>query len=62
VPLGRAQYPTLLDLIQAVGEVATSHLEVPAAAADRISSGQVRMWGDAAGGAMNQSSSVAVAA
>jgi hypothetical protein len=49
-------------LIQAVGEVATSHLEVPAAAADRISSGQVRMWGDAAGGAMNQSSSVAVAA
>lgn len=40
---------TLLDLIQAVNEVASNDQEMLATVADLINSGQVRLRGDAAG-------------
>ena len=40
---------TLLDLIQAVSEVAVNDQEIMATVADLINSGQVRLCGDAAG-------------
>ena len=40
---------TLLDLIQAVSEVAANDQEIMATVADLINSGQVRLCGDAAG-------------
>lgn len=39
---------TLLDLIQAVSEVAANDQEIMATVADLINSGQVRLCGDAA--------------
>jgi len=42
------RYPTLLDVIQAVREVAASDQETLATVADLINSGQVRRCGDAA--------------
>jgi hypothetical protein len=47
--MGRTRYPTLLDVIQAVSEVAASDQETLATVADLINSGQVRLCGDAAG-------------
>ena len=47
--MARSRYPTLLDLIQAVSEVAASDEETIATVADLINSGQVRLCGDAAG-------------
>jgi hypothetical protein len=41
--------PTLLDLIQAVSEVAANEQEILATVAHLINSGQVRLCGDAAG-------------
>jgi hypothetical protein len=41
--------PTLLDLIQAVSEVATSDQEALAAVVDLINSGTVQLCGDFAG-------------
>jgi hypothetical protein len=40
---------TLLDLIQAVSEVAANDQEIMAAVADLINSGRVRLCGEAAG-------------
>jgi hypothetical protein len=40
---------TLLDLIQAVSEVAANDQEIMATVADLINSGQVRLCGDTAG-------------
>jgi hypothetical protein len=48
-------YPTLLDLIQAVSEVAVSDHETLAAVADLINSGKVRLCGDAAGATIDLS-------
>jgi hypothetical protein len=39
----RSRYPTLLDLVQAVSEVAASDQETLATVADLINSGQVRL-------------------
>ena len=47
---------TLLDLIRAVSEVATSHQETLAAVVDLINSGQVRLCGDSAGATIDLSS------
>jgi hypothetical protein len=47
--MARSRCPTLLDLIQAVSEVAASDEETIATVADLINSGQVRLCGDAAG-------------
>jgi hypothetical protein len=47
--MGSTRYPTLLDVIQAVSEVAASDQETLATVADLINSGQVRLCGDAAG-------------
>jgi hypothetical protein len=47
--MARSRYPTLLDLIQAVSEVAASDEETIATVADLINSGQVRLCGDSAG-------------
>jgi hypothetical protein len=45
----RSQQLTLLDLIQAVSEVAANDQELLVTVADLINSGQVRFCGDAAG-------------
>jgi hypothetical protein len=47
--MGSTRYPTRLDVIQAVREVAASDQETLATVADRINRGQVRRCGDAAG-------------
>jgi hypothetical protein len=49
LPMARARTLTLLDLIQAVSEVAANDQEVLAAVAHLINSGQVRLGGAAAG-------------
>jgi hypothetical protein len=51
----RARYPTLLDVIQAVSEVAATDQETLATVADLINSGQVRLCGDAAGATIDVS-------
>jgi hypothetical protein len=48
-PMARSRYPTLLDLTQAVSEIATSDQEMLARVADLINSGKVRLCGDSAG-------------
>jgi hypothetical protein len=47
--MARSRYLTLLDLVQAVSEVAANDQEMLAAVADLINSGKVRLCGDAAG-------------
>jgi hypothetical protein len=49
VATARSRHPTLLDLIQAVSEVAASEQETLATVADLINSGQVQLCGDGAG-------------
>ena len=47
--MARARHLTLLDLIQAVSEVAANEQEIMATVAALINSGRVRLCGDAAG-------------
>ncbi|MGH8063672.1 MAG: hypothetical protein ACRERE_00240 [Candidatus Entotheonellia bacterium] len=47
--MARSYELTLLDLIQAVSEVAANDQETLATVVDLINSGQVRLCGDAAG-------------
>ena len=47
--MARARNLTLLDLIQAVGEIAANDQEIMATVAHLINSGQVQLGGDAAG-------------
>ena len=47
--MASTRYPTLLDVIQAVREVAASDQDILATVADLINSGRVRLCGDAAG-------------
>jgi hypothetical protein len=60
--MARTRYPTLLDLIQAVSEVAASDQETLATVADLINSGQVRLCGDAAGATIDVSATEDTAA
>jgi hypothetical protein len=67
--MARTRYPTLLDVIQAVSEVAASDNEVAAsdqeilaAVADLINSGRVRLCGDAAGATIDVSATEDTAA
>jgi hypothetical protein len=53
---------TLLDLIQAVSEVAVSDQEIMAAVADLINSGRVRLCGEAAGATIDLSAAADAAA
>jgi hypothetical protein len=53
--MGNTRYPTLLDIIQAVSEVAASDQETLATVADLINSGQVRLCGCAAGATIDVS-------
>jgi hypothetical protein len=48
-PLARSRDPTLLDVIQAVSEVAVRDQETLAMVADLLNSGQVRLCGESAG-------------
>jgi hypothetical protein len=56
------RYPTLLDVIQVVSEVAASDQETLATVADLINSGQVRLCGGAAGATIDVSATEATAA
>ena len=47
--MARTRHLTLLDLIQAVSEVAAKEQEIMATVADLINSGRVRLGGDAGG-------------
>jgi hypothetical protein len=47
--MASTRYSTLLDLIQAVSEVAANDQEILATLADLINRGRVRLCGDAAG-------------
>jgi len=58
----RSRYPTLLDLIQAVSEVATSDHETVATVADLINSGRVRLCGHSAGATIDLSATEDTAA
>ena len=60
--MARSRYPTLLDLIQAVSEVAASEQEMLATVAHLINSGQVRLCGDAAGATIDLSAAEEAAA
>jgi hypothetical protein len=51
--MARSRHLTLLDLIQAVSEVAANDQEMLAAVADLINNGKVRLCGDAAGATIN---------
>jgi hypothetical protein len=62
VPMASTRYPTLLDVIQAVSEVAASDRETLATVADLINSGQVRLCGDAAGAMIDVSATEDTAA
>jgi hypothetical protein len=53
--MARSRYPTLLDLIQAVSDVAASDQETLATVADLINSGQVRLCRAAAGATIDLS-------
>jgi hypothetical protein len=61
-PMTRFRYPTLLDLIQAVQEVAANEQETVATVVDLINSGQVRLCGDFAGATIDLSATVDAAA
>jgi len=60
--MARTRSPTLLDVIQAVSEVAASDQETLATVADLINSGQVRLCGDAAGATIDVSATEDTAA
>jgi hypothetical protein len=60
--MARSRYPTLLDVIQAVSEVATSDQKTLATVADLINSGQVRLCADCAGATIDLSATEDVAA
>jgi hypothetical protein len=60
--MARSRYPTLLDLIQAVSEVAASDQETLATVADLINTGQVRLCGGAAGATIDLSATEDAAA
>jgi hypothetical protein len=60
--MARTRYPTLLDVIQAVSEVAASDEEILATVTDLINSGQVRLCGDAAGATIDVSATEDTAA
>jgi hypothetical protein len=53
--MSRSRNLTLLDLIEAVSEVAANEQEMLAAVADLINSGKVRLCGDAAGASIDLS-------
>ena len=57
-----AGYLTLLDVIQAVSEVAASDQETLATVADLINSGQVRLCGDAGAASIDVSATEDTAA
>ena len=61
-PMARSRYPTLLDLIRAVSEVAASDQEMLATIADLINSGRVRLCGDSAGATIDLSATEDAAA
>jgi hypothetical protein len=58
----RSRYPTLLDLIRTVSEVAASDQETLATVADLINSGQVRLCGASAGATIDLSATDDMAA
>jgi hypothetical protein len=60
--MSSTRYPTLLDVIQAVSEVAASDQEILATVADLINSGRVRLCGDAAGAMIDVSATEDTAA
>jgi hypothetical protein len=60
--MGRTRYPTLLDVIQVVSEVAASDQEILATVADLINRGQVRLCGDALGARIDVSATEDTAA
>jgi hypothetical protein len=60
--MGSTRYPTLLDVIQAVSELAASDQETLATVADLLNSGQVRLHGDAAGAPIDVSATEDTAA
>jgi hypothetical protein len=60
--MARTRYPTLLDVIQAVSEVAANDQETLATVADLINSGRVRLCGDAAGATIDVSATEDTAA
>jgi hypothetical protein len=60
--MGSTRYPTLLDVIQAVSDVASIDQETLATVADLINSGQVRLCGDAAGATIDLSATKDTAA
>ena len=60
--MARTRYATLLDVIQAVSEVAASDQEILATVADLINSGRVRLCGDAAGATIDASATEDTAA
>ena len=60
--MGSTRYPTLLDVIHAVSEVAASDQEILAAVADLINSGRVRLCGAAAGATIDVSATEDTAA
>jgi hypothetical protein len=60
--MARCRSLTLLDVIQAVSEVAASDQETLAAVADLVNSGRVRLCGDSAGATIDLSATEDVAA
>ena len=60
--MARTRYPTLLDVIQAVSEVAASDQDILATVADLINSGRVRLGSDAAGAMIDVSAAEDTAA
>ena len=60
--MGSIRYLTLLDVIQAVSEVAASDQEMLATVADLINSGRVRLCGDSAGATIDLSATEDAAA
>jgi hypothetical protein len=61
-PMARSRDLMLLDLIQAVREVAANDQETLATVADLINSGQVRLCGDLAGAMIDLSATADAAA
>jgi hypothetical protein len=60
--MARTRYPTLLDVIEAVSEVAANDQETLATVAHLINTGQVRLCGDAAGATIDVSATEDTAA
>lgn len=60
--MARVRNLTVVDLIEAVGEIATSKQEMLATVADLINSGQVRLHGKSAGATIDLSATEDAAA